>query len=547
MTTSNILSQLGQVLSQAGASQNAPLIIDKFNIGLVDEEVLSKYQYSPQACVDCQDVELFPRGTLSRRKGFDKLNSAPWYNAPINKIFQWQTIDGVSLFLAFCPASGSTSADIGSITITGSFVLTPILSVSSASASWDPEWTDVISVTAYSGSAVFVYPNTEVPYAWSGQAGSLVESLSASSPSGAKYCASYGNHLLLANVLDVNGTRRGSRVVWCYPGNPGYWPATYYLDFDADDGDEITSISSLGNLVVVQKETKTFVMHYTGDVDIFKGERISTSTGCVAHNSAREFKGVLYFLAVDGVYKFDGVSPPVELSGNIRNHFKQLNNQYRHMSQTTVFPDKDQVWVSVPYGSSIFLNRIYVLDFVQSAWTKFNISCASLSLIRYGANLAYENFPLDYGNYDLKIGDAYGARSEIIVTGTYDGFINRYGLFNTDNGVPVIAYWTSCWLDFGMPNYNKRVVRGTVWLEKEGDYDLSVLVFADWDDVTPIKTFTVSLSSTVPTIEKRLDFTRNLRSFQFTVTTSGATASGSPFRIHKMAWDWVPKGRTQVK
>jgi hypothetical protein len=543
----NILSQLGAVLSQAGAAQQGPLIVDQFNIGLVDEEVLSKYQYSPQACVDCQDVELFPRGTISRRKGFDRLHLSTWHNTPITKIFQWQSTVGVDFAIAFCPTSGSTSADIASVETTGSFAsFTSILTNSPASSTWSPGMNDIISTTAYAGSAVFVYDNTLVPHAWNGKANAVVQPLSGSAPSGAKYCASYGNHLLLANVLDSTGSRRGSRVVWCYPGDPHVWPATYYLDFDADDGDEITNISSVGNLVVVQKTYKTFVMHYTGDSDIFKGERISMNIGCVAHNSAKEHRGILYFLSVEGFYKFDGASAPVELSMNIRTHFNQLNNTYRSLSQTIVYPDKDQVWVSVPFGSSTTLNRIYILDFSQTAWTKFNISCSSLEVIRYGANLAYENFPSDYGNYDLKIGDAYGSKSEIIVMGSSNGFINRYGLFNTDNGTPITAFWTSCWLDFGMPNYNKRIVRGTLWLEKEGNYNLSVLVFADWDDITPVNTFSVSLSSTVPTIEKRLDFTRNLRSFRFTVTTSGEATSGSPFRIHKIAWDYVPKGRTKV-
>ncbi len=242
------------------------LSIDGFS-GQVEETVLSKesmVEYKstdPQNVTisklhgaDIENIDLAPRGAIAIRGGTQKLGTSPWQNSAIIKSYQWQSAGNTptSYFLVFSCVSGSTSAAIATVTISGTS--TSFTTKSFSSSGWAPGISDVVDIASFAGSAIFTYKATFPLASFNG--GSSCQWVT-QSPSGARCTAAWGNYLFVGNILSSTGTvRYGSRIQWCQAGNIGNWPADYYIDLDVDDGDEITGMWILGDNIVIFKKYK---------------------------------------------------------------------------------------------------------------------------------------------------------------------------------------------------------------------------------------------------------------------------------------------------
>jgi hypothetical protein len=357
------------------------------------------------------------------------------------------------------------------------------------------------------------------------------------------HIAGWNNFLFVGNFLS-GATRLGSRIQWCYPANASSWPVGYYADLDANDGDEITGINVLADYIVVFKANKIFVGQWIGGVNLFQFTRISNVVGTVSGNSVVERKGVLYFLARDGVYQFDGYSAPKEISQNIKNHFLAVNQSMSYKAQAVVHEPHHQVWFSVPYGSSSTCDRIYIYDYELNAWVKFHFGTSALGTIVWNSALTLGDLSAAWSTYDLVIGDQFGQSSDLTVVGTDSGFLDRYGFSSNDEGAAFEGYWVSQWFDFGFPERNKRLMRTTLLVEKQsGNYDMTCYMYSDWDDSAATHTFAVSLAGSTPVLERRLDFTHHIRAVQFKFGTS---TGSSPFIVHSIKVPYLMKGKTLV-
>ncbi len=513
------------------------LTIDKFTTGLVDQSIISKVSYPADACIDAKNIIFYPRGTIAKRPGFDKLHTSAWKADGIVKIFPWQSVAGTKYNIVFSP-SGAASADIAIAALTSGTVT--YTSKPCTGATWSPEITTPISACSYAGSAVATYGGTIAPICFTG--GSFCEVISAA-PSGAKHVAGWNNFLFAGNFLS-GSTRLGSRVQWCYPANASSWPVGYYADLDANDGDEITGMRVLADYIVIFKANKIFVGQWVGGVNLFQFTRISNAVGAISGNAIVERRGVLYFIARDGIYQFDGYSTPKEISQNIKNHILSINQAMAYKAQATVYEPHHQVWFSVPYGSSTICDRIYVYDYELNAWTKFHFGSSALGTLVLTSGLTLGDLGAAWSTYDLTIGDLYTNSSEVTVVGTYAGFIDRYGISSDDEGAAFEGYWISQWFDFGFPERNKRLMRATVLVEKQsGSYNMTCDLYSDWDDVTITNTFPIPLAGSTLVLERRLDFTLHIRAVQFKFSTN---VISSPFTLHAIKVPYLMKGKTLI-
>ena len=77
------------------------LVLDKFQIGMIDEEQLSKLNYPEGSCIDCQNILFIPGGAIAKRQGFDKMHNSAVANNSIKKIYQWTTLAGAEVTMCF--------------------------------------------------------------------------------------------------------------------------------------------------------------------------------------------------------------------------------------------------------------------------------------------------------------------------------------------------------------------------------------------------------------------------------------------------------------
>lgn len=518
------------------------LILQNFKVGMVNEEVLGRMDYPDGSSSDALNISYTPAGALTKRKGVEKLHTSAWKDSAISSIYQWSTIGGSDYTFVCSPVSGTLSAAIATMSTTG--VAAEFTSIFVTSGTWDPSIDEPISITAYAGSAVFAFDSMAMgPIVWNGSIPTSAGTLAAA-PSGAKVVLGYGAYLLLGNVL-VGGTRLGSRVYWCDPLIPTSWPVASYNDFDSDDGDYITGLVNFKNYIVVFKKYKMFLFSYVGGTLVFNQYRVSTSIGCVGPNAIYDDGDYLYWIGYHGFYRWNGTGEPEDIGEQIQESIDDINFIKSPIFDVNANAEDYQIWFNVAHGSSTTKNRIYTFDTRFKGWSRYDISASYIYDILYGSNMTYATFPGAYSTYGMEIGDALGEKESLLTIGTYGGFVKKYGTTDSDDEIAINSEWTSRWLFFGEPDKNKRIIRLTAFIEREGDYNLNILVYKDWDDTTLVDTRTVSLSGSVDLkmVEKRVDFTIPCRALQFKIGTS---AVDSPFTLHKLIIEYKLKGRTLV-
>lgn len=536
------------------------LIIEGFNKGLVDEDTitrmgigqisagLSDQEVRIAGCpaTDINGIDFYTRYALNKMNGREALHATAWKDSAITRMYQWKDSTTKEWTLAFSCVSGAASASIATVIVSGgSAQFSTVVSSGSALAGWAPEITDMIDIVAYASSAVMTYGGGALPLALFTGSNYIAPMLGTNAPSGAKTVAAWGSYLFAGNIL-VEGVRHKSRIVWNQPLNPTYWLSSNYIDLDSEDGDAITAMWILRNVLVVFKKYKTYIIKYVGGVSQFDWERIDNAIGCVGPNAICENDGILYFIGPDGFYAFDGASPPICISGQIERKVDRINSDLEYVSEADNYDLKGQIFFNVAEGSSTRKNKIYIYDFENKNWTQWAISAASLSSILYGANLMFIDFPNAYETYSMQIRDAGGARDSFLAFGAYGGKLQRFGGSDNDLGVALDAYWVSPWIDLGYPDRNKRILRATIFVDSTGDnnYNIDFNAYKDWNDTTAVITTTIPTSgSSLDIAEKRIDFTLPFRSLKFKL---GINQLNATVVIHKIVFDFLIKGRTLV-
>ena len=538
--------------------------LKNFGLGLWDESVVSRAHIEDGACISAQDVEWLPKGGMTKRSGIQRLNSTSVTGTPsVLQIYQWQTNAGSDVILAFMDQSACWSSSgvyvFNIASEAGSSSFSPVSGDSALCVGWQPTGLQQISCASFLGSAVFTYGDSlgSIQVYAGGTLGTDGMTGMKASPSGCYCVETWGNFLLAANTS--NGT---SRVEWCYPGNPWanplssgagdatQWPSSYYLDLDPDDGDAIVAMKAFQDSIVVFKRYKMYQVNWVGGVNLFDYRRISTEIGCNGADALCEHEGKLWWLGPRGFYVWDGSQAPEDLSMAINPQIVNIDSSYAHNCFVRPYKKNNQIFVAIPTTSSTKFDVIYVYDYTLNSWTTFNISARCLALVRESTTKTFASFPTSYADWDETISSTSKRGADLIAIGYDAGLIKSYGVGTSDDGADIDAYWKSGWLDWDMPERNKRVTRITYLVSVQGsvDYSLDVQMYKDWawEADTYSKQSTISLyeATTVSDriVERRWDQSLYLRSLQLKL---GTNLASEPFTVHKIVIDWVAKGRTQ--
>jgi hypothetical protein len=525
-------------------------VLEGFQGGLRSEDTFSKVHIDDTECTCASNIEFWPQGTISKRNGRTYKNELEPLSGSVSYIYQWWAEEGSNFLLVFQAASATNcSAQVLYMEQATQTSASWTYILSSGQDLWNPDSDSSVVVESFGGSAIFVN-GTDKMFVWNGT--DTCSSIDAA-PEGPVCVRGYKNYLFCGNAEPPGGgTRLNSRVWWSDPGDAHTWPAANYIDLDADDGDLITGMEILGNELIVFKERKIFAITYVGGIYEFYAENRMNGVGCAATNSIIPIFSELLFYGIENFYSFTGRD--VESIGDkIKDIITySIVPEQRSKICGLTYEEKNQVWWAVPMDDTSDSNsHILVLDYTTDAWTISAVEANTLGWLNSAADLFMKDLTLPYSDYDISWGDRlFLSNAALIVSGTLDGFILDNGTsgVTSDLGVDFEGFWRSRWLDFGMPDINKRITRMTVYLDKEvdseeNDYNLYVYIRTDWDEDTITKTETLSVFGVYPVLERRLDFTLSCRAFQVQI---GSTSKGEPFTIHRIVIEYLPKGRTLV-
>lgn len=269
---------------------------------------------------------------------------------------------------------------------------------------------------------------------WTGVGTADFASVTATSgaiPANPKYAVYTSNRVFVANITGAT-----SRLQWSNLGDSRAWPSTNYVDFDPNDGETITGLTTLGPYLVVFKRSKVWIVY---DLNTGANRRLQSSTGCAASRSAVETPLGLIFLGSDGrVYVTDGAGVK-HISENID---PLLKGDTVYLERAAGAWNRGHYYLSFGQGQTQH-NKLLDYDSTLGSWWLHDNGFQSMD--------AYRS--------EVKGGLANGLVGISRYTASSRGFELFNPSFFTDSSLPLgaTAYWKSRFYDHQAPYVRKRL------------------------------------------------------------------------------------------
>ncbi len=304
-----------------------------------------------------KNVDLFTNfGAVTARKGSAYLIRTALTDAAsvANGIYQFNKSDGTSVYYM---AHGKSIYEVAAPT--------------TATARYtDADDLGSVNFTTFEDKCIAVSPT--MPMEYTTGTGVNFAALTGSPPANGKYIESHKNR-----VFEVT-TTLPSRMYYCVQGDAEDWTTltgadtdSGFIDIGGDDGDIITGLASLGNVMVIFKRNSTWILGGS-HANNFTVRPASTLIGCIAPRSIIKCDQFVMFLSDLGVYSLtangNGI---VRMSYNVQPTIDAYSRARREAAVAGRY--KTQYWLTFPVVSVLPSTiETLVLDYVFGSWSKYS-------------------------------------------------------------------------------------------------------------------------------------------------------------------------------
>lgn len=408
------------------------------------------YQLEVTESPDAENVDFGVRGRVSKRKGYAAWSKAAALTTAPRVMKTWKTLagserlfyvadDGTIHFGTGAPLADSTK-DVGTWSLDEQFRV----GVGTLN--------DLLYFTALNTSTIPRYDGSS----WSSLTATIFDGTSGTFPK-AQHLLTHVDRIFAANV-DSNGTRLASRVHWSTALTPETWEATNFIDFDPDDGQQITAMRAFGPDIVIFKDHRIQLLTGKSE-DSFSRFPLDSEIGTTAPGTIVPFSTMLYFFdPATGVHRFDGASIyPVDDAIN-QYLLDGQNRSQAHKAHAYIHEGK--YYLSVAWGTDAYPSRTFVLDLTTGSWAEYTYGLQASAV---------------FGNNNARLGGG--------VDGALGVFTMHSGL--DDDGSAITAYFRTTWISpADTPSASHRMRRlDTVW-EAIDDIDVTVSMFRDFSNTS---------------------------------------------------------------
>lgn len=303
---------------------------------------------------DCQNVDFDVRGSVKKRLG--RIVRVGDVDSAADYVFPYNTPGGITRLIA------ARSGQVVKFIDSGFVLQTPGGAPGAQSASTTHHG------VAAAGKA-YVVNNVDASWKYDGTTATRLgttANATGNQPK-AKYVVFYKGRLYFGNC---NAGANRSRLIYtgsdANPGDVEYFKATSLIDFDPDDGDEITALVPFLDQIVVFKRSK--IMMLRGDTpNSFRVVLGNASLGCAAPRSAVAWEKGVMFLSSRGVFSYDGARA-TRISEKIDSALGALPSATLANAVGVVFGNR--YFLAVSAGGS-FNDTLYIFDFNTATWTRY--------------------------------------------------------------------------------------------------------------------------------------------------------------------------------
>lgn len=300
----------------------------------------------------------------------------------------------------------------------------------------------------------------------------------------AKYITAYKDRLIITGIVgDPNRVVISGRVSnedrfhWTFGGGS--------VLIDPDSGDNITGIAVLREKIIIFKERSVWEMSLTtttfGNYTLLDPtyNLITSSHGCVSHDTICAVEDDLFFLSRKGVYSI-GFRPNLlnilstnEVSAKVRDKMGDINETYWDTC-SAAYVDYKYI-LSYPQGGSVVANQMIMFDRERLAW---------MGPWYYGGNKLYQYY--DGSNIERFVIGSNASPYVAVMSSAY----------TTDDGTAIDTRLRTRKEDFGSWNLFKTLKDIFLQFEQvKGEVNVDVFIEERSGNVATAKNFTITSTS----------------------------------------------------
>jgi hypothetical protein len=190
------------------------------------------------------------------------------------------------------------------------------------------------------------------------------DSINLGTKGGYKAAAVCARRAWIANVRK-NDLVFDDRIYYSPVNKFATFPDSYFLDIGINDGDSFSALHSLGNRLLAFKQKKLYVINVSSTSDAgWYLEAEYNGVGCFTQESVVSTPFGVCWINQDGVYIFDGSSPPRELSSLLNDKTFRSNSVKRG---AVGYNSRHKQLVVCQNTSAT--NELLIYDFPSQAWS----------------------------------------------------------------------------------------------------------------------------------------------------------------------------------
>jgi len=414
----------------------------KNTLGLNTRDTLAGMD--PNASSDLLNVEFDTKGAIRKRRGYEAINTRVTED----------TCVGLAQF-------GTTSGSTFAVSVFDD----AIYKMDEFDGTWDVI-TGAVSLTtdqdyhvsiAVGADTVVGTNGVDVPWKWTGTGNAA--DLSISQFTTAKKVVYYKNRLVFAN-MEESATAYPNRVRWSRAGTIETFDAVDYSDqAETNDNSEIVGMVKFFDDIYIFKNSYGSgikKLYYTGEAVAPFGMVNIGEVGAISGDSIvyADIPGVgsgLVYWGIDNKIRFFDGNKSVDIADHVQSTLDGTNRSRAKYIQAVNYPDLNQIWFSVSWGSSTTHDKIIVYDYHNRAiLVHDNITANKMAILEDTSDVKY------------------------LVTGNYAGVTHKQNTGNNDSGTSFHSYYWTAWLDLGEPAFAKKFRWLDLYVAEVGEYNLSL-------------------------------------------------------------------------
>lgn len=244
----------------------------------------------------------------------------------------------------------------------------------------------------------------------------------------AKSIATVRDFVVLGNVFQDSSASGvyAQRVRWCAINNPDSWTADAATLADhqdlVGDGGPVMKIVG-GEYGVIFQRNAIWRMTFVGSPLVFQFDNVQRNIGLVATKAAASYQNLVFFLADDGFYVFDGSNVTPIGRGRVDDTFRsEVNRGAYDRISSLIHPTEKLVLWAYPTGVATTPNKVLAYNWAFNRWASHSASIEVLATqISAGNALTLAAFGTNHALWRY----AGSAMAATVATGEMQLFPNR--------------------------------------------------------------------------------------------------------------------------